>query len=205
MHLKDYPKDITLKEGRRVVIRPLERGDCQKLHSFFEGLPEEDRLYLRHDVRDLEIIRGWTEGLDFDRVIPLVAEEGDKFVADGTLHLASHGWMQHVGHIRLVIAPSHRKLGLGTVLARELVGLAEERNLEKLQAHVIEDNTSAVRMFQRLGFEVAAVLKGLAKDQHGKNQNLAILVNDVASLCQRMEDWIMDSMIPAYRSGSMDG
>ncbi|HVP11650.1 MAG TPA: hypothetical protein VMV94_10740, partial [Phycisphaerae bacterium] len=57
----------------------------------------------------------------------------------------------------------------------------------------------SVKMLQRLGFKVAAVLKDLVKDQAGKKHNLAIMMNDVADLGRILEDWIEDSMISGYR------
>ena len=157
--MQDYPKTVKLKDGRAVMLRPLASGDFHKLYAFFEALPDEDRLFLRHNVRDPELIRKWTAEIDLERVIPLVAEDGDAIVADGTLHMATHGWMRHTGLIRLVIARTHRHVGLGALTARELVSLAEQHGLEKLQAHVIEDDLGSVKMFQRLGFEKAATLK----------------------------------------------
>ena len=197
--MQDYPKTVKLKDGRTVMLRPLASGDFPKLYAFFEALPDEDRLFLRHNVRDPELIRKWTAEIDLERVIPLVAEDGDEIVADGTLHMATHGWMRHAGLIRLVIARTHRHVGLGTLTARELVSLAEQRGLEKLQAHVIEDDLGSVKMFQTLGFEKAAALKDMVKDQQGSKRNLAIMINDVADLGRIMEDWIQDSMQPAYR------
>jgi len=196
----DYPKTERLKDGRDVVLRPLSEDDFERLHSFFQALPEEDRLFLADDVTDPALIRKWIEGLDFKKVIPLVGLDEDRIVADGTLHIAAGGWMRHVGHIRLVTARTHRHVGLGTLLARELVALAAERNLEKLQAHVIEDNTGSVRMFEAAGFKKAVVLQALVKDQAGQDRNLAIMINDVASLTRVLEDWIQDSMIPEMRS-----
>jgi L-amino acid N-acyltransferase YncA len=107
--------------------------------------------------------------------------------------------MQHVGHVRLVTARSHRHKGLGGLMARELVALATERDLEKLQAHVVQDNLGAVRMFETIGFATVAVLEGMVKDQSGKSRNLAIMVNDVANLGRIIEDWIHDTIQPAYR------
>jgi RimJ/RimL family protein N-acetyltransferase len=201
MLLDTYPKEATLRDGRRVVVRLLANGDFDKLHTFFQALPAEDRLFLRHDVTNPEVVQTWVQNIDLGRVIPLVAEQGDKIVADGTLHLAAHGWSKHVGHIRLVTAATHRKVGLGTVVARELVAFAEERGLEKLQTQVIEDNVQSVSLFRRLGFKTAAVLKGSVKDQQGRNCNLAIMISDVADLERIIEDWIQDSMIPGFRAG----
>lgn len=197
--MRDYPKTVKLKDGRAVVVRPLANGDCEKLYAFFQALPEEDRMFLRHDVRNRDLIRKWCEELHFERVVALVAEDGDRFVADGTLHMANHGWMQHMGFVRLVTARTHRHVGLGMLIARELVALAEERSLEKLQAHVIEDDHGTVGMFQTLGFEKAAILNDMVKDLAGRKHNLAIMVNDVPDLGRIMEEWIQESMIPTYR------
>ncbi len=80
-----------------------------------------------------------------------------------------------------------------------LVSVASERNLEKLQAEVIEDDISAVKMFDAVGFKRIAVLKDMVKDTKGKDRNLLVMLNDVANLGRTMEDWIQDSMIPAFR------
>lgn len=199
MSIQGYPKEATLKDGRVVTIRPLANSDFDKLYEFFQALPEEDRLFLRHDVTDPEVVGKWVEQINFDRAIPLVIEDKDKIVADGTLHLDSHGWARHVGHIRLVTARTHRHVGLGTLIARELAELAAKRDLEKLQSQVIEDNVGSVKLFEKLGFKVVAVLKDLVKDQKGNKRNLAIMINDVADLERIIENWIQDSMIPAFR------
>lgn len=201
MLLDAYPKEATLRDGRRVVIRPLANGDFDKLYAFFQALPPEDRLFLRHDVTDPAVVQTWVANIDLNRALPLVAEEGEKIAADGTLHFARHGWSQHVGNVRLVTAATHRQVGLGTIITRELVALAEERGLEKLQTHIIEDDVGAARLFRRLGFKPAAVLRELVKDQGGNKRNLAIMTNDVADLGRIIEDWIQDSMIPGFRAG----
>ena len=194
-----YPKTVKLKDHRSVVIRPLAQDDFDLLHASFLALPEEDRIFLRHDVRDPELVREWTQNLDFEQVIPLVALDGNQIVGNGRLYVITHGWMQHVGLVRLMTARTHRHVGLGALIMRDLVDLAVERNLDKLQAQVIEDSVAAVKLCQAVGFETAAILKDMVKDQKGRKRNLAIMVNDVAHLSRIMEDWIHDSMQPAYR------
>ena len=107
-----------------------------------------------------------------------------------------------MSHLRIVTARSHRHKGLAIVVARELVALAEERGLEKIQAHCIEENLGALKMLERVGFEVCAVLKDLVKCQScqpGHQHNLVVMVNDVGRLSQVMEDWIQDTMLPMFR------
>ena len=199
MSMLDYPKTARLKTGQEVILRPLAREDFDRLYRFFQALPPEDRLFLADDVSNADLIRKWTQELDFSRVVPLVAVDQDRIVADGTLHMVQQGWMRHVGQIRMVTAPTHRRIGLGVVVVRELVALASEFNLEKIQAHVIADSADAVRMFETVGFKKAAVIKSLVKDQHGRERDLAIMINDVESLTQILEDWIQDAMIPPSR------
>ncbi|UCE59705.1 MAG: GNAT family N-acetyltransferase [Phycisphaerales bacterium] len=197
--MQGYPKVVKLKDGRNVTLRLLANGDFEKLYAFFQDLEEADRLFLRDNVADPALIRKWTENIDCERVVPIVAEDGETIVADATLHNRPHGWAQHVGLIRLVVAGSHRDVGLGTLLARELVGLAEERGLEKLQANVIEDDQAMLKTFEAMGFGKEAVVREAVKDQHGNKHNLAILINDVADLGRSLEDWISDTMIPSFR------
>jgi len=199
MLLDAYPKTLRLKDGGEVIVRVLARGDFERLLSFFQALPDEDRVFLRHDVRNPGVVRRFTEEQVLDRVVPLVALDGDELIASGSLHIMPHECMRHVGHIRLVTARSRRGQGLGGLLARELVALAEERNLEKLQAHVIKDNDGAVRMFEKLGFKTEAVLTGMIKDRTWRSRDLAIMVNDVSNLTQIMETWIQESMLAGYR------
>jgi len=195
-----FPKSVDLENGRKNVIRALAHTDFDHLLAFFKALPQEDRLFLRHDVRNPEVVRKWTKELDLRRVMPLIALDCDEIVANGSLHVMAHGWMQHVGHVRLVTARSHRQQGLGSLIAKELVAIAEDRNLEKLQAHVIADNRGAVKMFENVGFETVAVLKGMVKDQTGVSRDLAVMVNDVATLQQTIASWIQDAALPGNRA-----
>ena len=197
--MRDYPKTAVLRDGRTVVLRPLAHDDFDKLYAFFQALPEEGRLFLPHDVGNQALVRQWTDEIDFEHVIPLIAEDGDRIVADGTLHIETHNWMRHMGLVRLVIAETHRNVGLGTLITRELIAIAEERSLEKLQVHLIDDDHAQVKLFQLFGFKKVAVLEGVVKDQKGSSRDLAIMINDVASLGRVVEDWIQDSMIPAFR------
>ena len=60
-----YPKPVTLKDGRTVVLRPLAKGDFEKLYAFFQAVPDEDRLFLRDDICDPDLVRKWTDEINF--------------------------------------------------------------------------------------------------------------------------------------------
>ena len=48
--LKEYPKEVTLRDGSKITLRPVVKEDEEALYRFFMGLSKEDRLYLRDDV-----------------------------------------------------------------------------------------------------------------------------------------------------------
>ena len=195
-----YPKTVVLKDSTPVSIRLLEREDLDQLLAFVDALPDEDRLFLRHDVDNDELVRRRTSEVDTRRVIPLAAFDGDDLVGEGFLHFMPYEWMKHAGHVRLATARSHRNRGLGGLIMRELVWLASERRLEMLLAYTTDDNIGAIKMFTSLGFRKAAVLDHMVKDRGFKSRNLAIMINDVDELDRILEEWVHFSTLPGYRA-----
>ena len=200
MPMQADTKTVGLKDGRSVILRRLASGDTDRLHAFFVALPEEDRNFLRHDVCDRELVRTWVEKPDLKHKVTVVALDGADIVGYGALRLTTHGWSQHVGLFRLITAVTHRHVGLGRQIAREIVGAAEERGLEKLQARALGDDRDTIRLFEALGFERVAAIKDVAKDQQGRNCSLVVMLTDVSNLDRVLEDWVQDTMIPAFRA-----
>jgi RimJ/RimL family protein N-acetyltransferase len=152
-------------------------------------LSKEDRLYLRDDVADPDVIRGWMENLDYEKVLPIVAVSGDIIVADATLHRYSHGWRRHVGEIRMSVAGSHRGKGLARVIAAEIFQQAISLGLDKLVAEMLPIQKNAQRVFKRLGFEEEALLKNHSMDVDGNKHDLIIMSNDVTSLWEHWAEF----------------
>jgi RimJ/RimL family protein N-acetyltransferase len=179
--VRPYEKEAKLKDGSRVLLRPMVAEDRERLMAFFRALPEEERIFLRHDVTDPEVIRSWTEQIDYGRVLPLVALAGDRIVGDATLHRIPRGWKRHIGTVRVVVAADYHDKGLGTLLVHEIVELATEFGLEKLWAELPLNAPAALALFRKAGFSSKAVIEGLVKDLHGRNTDVVIMVCDVGA------------------------
>lgn len=189
----DYPKTFRLKDGSSVDLRLMTRDDFSRLVKFFRELPEEDRLFLKEDVTRQEVIASWMNRLDYDSTLPILAVVGDEVVGDATLHMQSHGWMRHVGEIRMVVAKDYQRKGIGTLLARELFYNAIRRGLLKIEACTMEDQIGAIRSLERLGFKQEGILRDYVLDLKGKKHNLIILTHNADELWKRMEDMIIFS------------
>lgn len=177
--LEKYPRIFYLKNGTEVTIRPMKKEDEEVLHDFFTRLPIGDRLYLKDDVGNREVIAKWARNLNYDVVLPLLAFVDDRLVADGTLHQKKSGWKRHVGTLRLVVDKEYRHLGLGVILIDELIETASDFGLEQVIAEVANKDTRAISVFTRAGFEKVAVIEGLIKDQKGMNTDVAVMIKKV--------------------------
>ena len=173
-------KQAKLKDGSVVTLRPMTEGDRQALQDFFNELPEELLVFVRHDVKDPKVIDEWARHLDYQRVIPLLAWAGDEIIADVTLHRIPHGWKRHIGKVRIVVSPKYQDQGLATLMLNELTALAAELGLEKLWAEIPLDSVGAVRAFRNAGFGCKAVIEGLVRDSHDRDVDILIMVCDVA-------------------------
>ena len=177
--LAGFPKQVTLQTGTRVIIRPMVKEDSKKLHTFFCKIPREDRLFLRDDVSLREVIDSWAEELDYEKVLPLVAEVDDTIVADATLHRRKIGWTSHVGKVRLVVDTDYRTKGLGTLMIEALIDTARNAGLEMLVAEIMGGQTGNLSAFKRLGFEKEAVFYNYVKDQTGEEHDLVIMMKNL--------------------------
>jgi RimJ/RimL family protein N-acetyltransferase len=199
MPLREFPKQIALRDGTSVTLRPLVPADEVALLEFFGRLSPEDRQFLRDDVMQPETVRVWCREPDYDRVLPILAEQEGRIIGDATLHRRPSGWMRHVGEIRVVTDPFFRRRGLASALARELFYLALQAGLDKMVAEVAADQLAAAKVFEKLGFSCEARLTGHIVDLHGRKHDLLILSTDIPTLMRTMEETFIQA------AGSLDG
>ena len=57
--LDRYPKEITLRDDARVILRPMLPGDTDALWSFLRQLPEIDKSHFHEDVDRREVVERW--------------------------------------------------------------------------------------------------------------------------------------------------
>jgi L-amino acid N-acyltransferase YncA len=179
MNPHDYPKSVSLTDGTELLVRPLRKEDERLLHEYFLRLPPEEVARLKDDVTDPEVIEKWIYDLDFDVVLPLVALDKDRIVANATLKYNPVGWRKHQGEIRASVDPSCRQKGLATILIENMIDIAKTMGLEQLTAEVAPTLDVAYFLFEKMGFKEAALLKNFIKNQEGKHDDLVVMILDL--------------------------
>ncbi len=176
MILYEYPKRTTLRDGTELTLRPLRKEDQQALHEYFLRMPPEDRMGLKDDVTDPKVIEHWIYDLDYDVVLPVLALDDARIVANATLHFNQIGWTKHQGEIRITSDPDYRQKGLAARLIQELIEIAAYFGLEQLTAEIAPTSVEARTIFRKLGFNEIASLQGFVKDFEENQADLTIMV-----------------------------
>jgi L-amino acid N-acyltransferase YncA len=159
-----------------MTIRPMVPEDQDALLDFFRSIPPEDRFFLKDDVTDPTIIARWAQTLDYSRVLPLLAFLDGTIVGDGTLHHRRAGARQHIGEVRVVVAPAYRNRGVGRGLLHQLIAIAGDKGLKQLLFEVVADMEQAARhTVQVLGFIPVAVLPAHVRDVCGHPHDLILM------------------------------
>jgi GNAT superfamily N-acetyltransferase len=177
--LEEYPKALQLKAGFTCEARPLRSEDVQAFHEFFQAVPEGERMFIKHRVDDPEVIRHWCEHIDLGRNLPLLATAGGRIVADCTLHQQLGGWKRHIGRVSVLVHPKFRGRGLAKALVSEVLDLARQVGLEKVEAEFIGEQDTAIKMFGLLGFQPLCRFPDYVKDMEGVTHDYILMGLDL--------------------------
>ena len=162
--IQKFPKSIVLKDGFQCSLRPLQRDDEKQFHQFFLAVPEPERMFIKHRVIEPEVIRDWCRNIDLGRNFPLLAIKDGKIIGDATLHQQLGGWKRHIGRVSVLVHPQYRGRGLAKTLVGEIVDIASNLGLEKVEAEFIGGQEAAIKMFALLGFSKLLRLEDYVKD-----------------------------------------
>ena len=163
LELQHFPKNVKLKDGKKATLRPLRAADQKDFHELFQGIPERERMFIKHRVQDKKVIRDWCKNLDYGRNLPVVGLLNGKIVGVATLHQQLGGWKRHIGRVSVLVHPTFRGRGLARALISEILDIARRAGLEKVEAEFIGEQEAAVKMFAMLGFRRLLLLEDYVK------------------------------------------
>jgi L-amino acid N-acyltransferase YncA len=165
---------ITLRDGVRVLLRPMVKDDYEHLVEYYSHFGEEDMLYVRHNVKDPAVVKEWCETLDYSKVLPLLAVVKDRIVGSASLHFFK-GPKRHIAEFRLFLAKDFRKRGLGMKMTRAIIDLARKEDVRIIMGEIIAEQTKVVRAFEQLGFKTQCVLEDYFMFPDGETRDVAFL------------------------------
>ena len=175
LELQRFPKVVQLKDGTKATLRQLRPDDEKEFHGLFLSIPEQERMFIKHRVAEIETIRDWCRNIDYGRNLPLVGLVGGKIAGDATLHQQLGGWKRHVGRVSVLVHPEFRGRGLARALISEIVEIARQVGLEKVEAEFIGEQAAAIKMFALLGFSQLLRLENHVKDMQAVSHDYILM------------------------------
>lgn len=175
MALEKFPVSLKLRDGTVVTVRPLEKRDEAKLHTFFLAVPEEERLFIKQPIYGRDIFRDWCRRPDFERNLPLLMLHGNKIIGEATLHQRVGGWKRHIGLVSVLTHPGYRGLDVAKILVAEQVQIARTLGVRKLEAELNGERKVAIRALEELGFSQLMRLEDYVLDMHAVPHDLVLL------------------------------
>jgi RimJ/RimL family protein N-acetyltransferase len=116
----------------------------------------------------------------------VLAELGREVVGYATLHTEQARWTRRVGEIRVLVGAKFRGFGLGRELAAEIFQLGRARGIKKMAAMMTPDQTGARAAFEKLGFQIEALLQDWVVDRDGRPRDLLIMSHDLEGLSTQL-------------------
>jgi GNAT superfamily N-acetyltransferase len=179
LELQRFPKTVKLKDGKKATLRLLSKDDEKDFHELFQAIPEPERMFIKHRVQDIKVIRDWCRNIDIGRNLPLVALIDGKIIGVATLHQDLGGWKRHIGRVSVLVHPAFRGRGLARALIGEILEIARRAGLEKAEAEFIGEQDAAVKMFSMLGFSQLVHLDDYVKDMQAIRHDYVLMGLDL--------------------------
>ncbi len=149
---------VTLRDGARVLLRPLAKEDRQALLDFFLPITYEERRYMRHNVNDAELVSSWVDEVDYEKVFPLIALVGERIVGNATLHFLP-GPERHRAEIRIFLAKDFKRRGLGTKMIQAMIDIARKRSLYLMEVKIVSDHVEVIKAMLKAGFQIVCTIE----------------------------------------------
>jgi predicted acetyltransferase len=172
----DYPKEVILKDGTGVTLRPLKQGDENALFEMFKQFSKDELWFLNHDVSDPRLFEDWVKSLDLNRVVSIVALLEGRIISNAALMMKHYGAKSHIGKVRIAVEPSFREKRLGTWMLLDLVNVAMAIGLKMVVMRLVQErDASLMSAVRKLDFTEEAVLEDYVLDRGGDPCNLIIM------------------------------
>lgn len=154
---RQWVKQVTLKDGQDITIRPILPRDSYMMADFVKNLSHESR-YFRFIANISELTPRMISSLshiDYDREMALIAV-GEK---DGEPQLMgaarfSDNFDDSSCEFAVVIGDEHQGQGLAALLMRRLVLVAHFKGIKEMKGTVLAQNKRMIDFCRRIGFSI---------------------------------------------------
>jgi RimJ/RimL family protein N-acetyltransferase len=149
---------IALRDGRQMLLRPIQPRDADTLRRSFRTLtPHDVRMRFMHPLKEItpEFAHQLAE-IDPDRAFALVLVEAKppEHALIGAVARTAVDDDGREAEFAIIVGPEIRGQGLGRHLMGKLIEWCRSRELEAIYGFILKENRPMVTLADSLGFEI---------------------------------------------------
>jgi acyl-CoA hydrolase/RimJ/RimL family protein N-acetyltransferase len=151
-------RDVRLRDGREVRVRPTRTGDTGAMQALFHRLSEDDvrTRFFQHLKSLTDTAAQHLCSVDYDGEMAFAAVTGplehERIVGTSSYYLDPASGLADVGYM---VDPEWQGSGLGAALHARMIEYARVRGVRGFRADVIATNRAMLRVFRRAGHPLA--------------------------------------------------
>jgi len=163
----EYPEGLkkyaNLKDGTRILLRPIKPSDATlKQHLFYALSKESVRNRYLGSIKAMPMKRVWPYVVvDYENEMSIVATIEER----GTENLIGIGSYVKIPHtttaeVSFAVRDDWQNKGVGTLLLNHLIEIAKKKGLTGLTAWVSVDNSRMMHVFKKCGYPMKYKIEG---------------------------------------------
>ena len=151
-------RDVRLRDGREVCVRPTRTSDMGAMQELFHRLPEQDveSRFLQKLSSLTDTVAQYLCSVDYEQEIAFAAvvgpSEHERIVAASSYYLSPVTGLAEVAYM---VDPEWQGTGLGGLLHARMFEYARARGVRGFRADVLMGNTRMMRVFKRAGHQLS--------------------------------------------------
>ena len=146
-------RDVVLRSGATVRIRPIKADDADLLLEFYKRLSPESLYFRFFSIPSPDAARAaYLGGVDYEDRFAVVAEAGARIV--GVAHYYRDPKRPERAEVAFTVEDAAQGQGIGTKLLERLADVARSRGITTFEADVLGDNYRMLDVFRHAGFTI---------------------------------------------------
>jgi acetyltransferase len=151
----EWEKNLVLRDGTRILVRPVRPEDEPLYGPFFAAVTEQDlRLRFFAPVKEFghTFIARFTQ-IDYARAMAFIAVEvaSGKLLGVVGLHADAN---YDSGEYAILVRSDTKGRGLGYLLMQMIIEYAHTEDLKTIEGQVLSENTAMLEMCKEFGFDI---------------------------------------------------
>lgn len=164
-------KEIRIKNGKTAILTSPSPDMAEEMlyylkttageTPFLLRTPEESNLTIEEERKFLQSM------LDSDHAVMILCIVDGEVAGNCQISRKTKLRNKHRGSIGIALLQKYWSLGIGTAMFEEMIAIAKDWGLMQVELEVIEGNTRAMGLYQKMGFETVSAIPNAVRLEDG--------------------------------------